>query len=82
MLNVRLAGDHLYGKQRFTWLSLVMSMLVCFCAVLVSTRCFLDEIRDLIEFLRVFLPTLVIYNLQDLSVVNSVRFVCVHGGWC
>ena len=30
MLNVRLAGGHLYGKQLFTWLSLVVS----FCAVL------------------------------------------------
>ena len=28
LLNVRLAGDHLYGKLLFTWLSLVMSMMV------------------------------------------------------
>ena len=34
MLNIRLAGDHLYGKLLFTWLSLVMSMMVSFCAVL------------------------------------------------
>ena len=27
MLNVRLAGDHLYGKLLFTWLSLVMSLM-------------------------------------------------------
>ena len=39
MLNVRLAGDHLYGKLLFTWLSLVMSMMVSFCAVLFPTRC-------------------------------------------
>ena len=26
MLNVRLAGSHLYGKQLFTWVSLVMSL--------------------------------------------------------
>ena len=39
MLNVRLAGDHLYGKLLFTWLSLVMSMIVSFCAVLFPTRC-------------------------------------------
>ena len=25
MFNVRLAGGHLYGKQLFTWLSLVVS---------------------------------------------------------
>ena len=34
MLNVRLAGDHLYEKLLFTWLSLVMSMMASFCAVL------------------------------------------------
>ena len=28
VVNVRLAGDHLYGKLLFTWLSLVMSMMV------------------------------------------------------
>ena len=39
MLNVRLAGDHLYGKLLFTWLSLVMSMMVSFYAVLFPTRC-------------------------------------------
>ena len=26
MFNVRLAGGHLYGKQPFTWLSLVVSL--------------------------------------------------------
>ena len=39
LLNVRLTGDHLYGKLLFTWLSLVMSMMVSFCAVLFPTRC-------------------------------------------
>ena len=28
MLNVRLAGDHLYGKLLFTWLSLVVPLMV------------------------------------------------------
>ena len=38
--NVRLAGDHLYGKLLFTLLSLVMSLVVfCLCAVLFPTRC-------------------------------------------
>ena len=39
MLNVRLAGDHLYGKLLFTWLSLVLSLMVSFCAVPFPTRC-------------------------------------------
>ena len=30
LLNVRLAGDHLYGKLLFTWLSLVVSVVVSF----------------------------------------------------
>ena len=37
-----------YGKLLFTCLSLVMSMMVSFCAVLFPTR-FLDEILNLIE---------------------------------
>ena len=40
MLNVRLVGDHLYGKKLFTWLSLVISLMVSPCAVL-----FLDLIE-------------------------------------
>ena len=39
MLNIRLTGDNLYGKLLLTWLSLVMSMMVSFCAVLFPTRC-------------------------------------------
>ena len=34
-----LAGDHLYGKLLFTWPSLVVSVMVSFCAVLFPTRC-------------------------------------------
>ena len=39
MLNVRLAGDYLFEKLLFSWLSLVMSLIVSFCAVLFPTRC-------------------------------------------
>ena len=39
MFNVRLAGGHLYGKQLFTWLSLVVSLMASFCAVIFPTRC-------------------------------------------
>ena len=48
MLNVRLAGDHLYGKLLFTWLSLVMSMIVSF-VLFFFPRGVLDEIFNLIE---------------------------------
>ena len=37
--NVRLASGHLYGKQLFTWLLLVVSLMASFCAVLFPTRC-------------------------------------------
>ena len=43
-----LAGDHLYGKLLFTWLSLVMSMMVSVCAVFFP-RGVLDEILNFIE---------------------------------
>ena len=42
MFNVRLAGGHLYGKQLFTWLSLVVSLMA-------SPLDVLDEIWDLTE---------------------------------
>ena len=45
MLNVRLAGDHQRGKLLLTWLSLVMSLMVSFCAVFFP-RDILDEILD------------------------------------
>ena len=39
MLNFRLNDDKLYGKWLFTWLSLVMYMMVSSCAVPFPTRC-------------------------------------------
>ena len=44
MLNVRLAGGHLYGKQLFTWVSLMASLVLSFFPLDV-----LDEIWDVIE---------------------------------
>ena len=56
MLNVRLAGDHQKGKLLFTWLSLVMSLMVSFCAAF-SPRDVLDEIWDLVESVSEGFPT-------------------------
>ena len=56
MLNVRLAGDYLYGKLLFTWLSLVMSLIVSVCAVLFP-RDALDEFWDFIESVSEGFPT-------------------------
>ena len=48
MFNVRLAGGHLYGKQLFTWLSLVVSLMASFVLSFFPLDA-LDEIWDLIE---------------------------------
>ena len=48
MFNVRLAGDHLYGKQLSTWLSLVVSLMASFVLSFFPLDV-LDEIWDLIE---------------------------------
>ena len=49
MLNVRLAGDHLNGKLLFTWLSLVMSLMVSYFTLSLFPRDVLAEIWDFIE---------------------------------
>ena len=48
MLNVRLAGGHLYGKQLFSWLSLVVSLFASFVLSFFPLDV-LDEIWDVIE---------------------------------
>ena len=48
MFNVRLAGGHLYGKQLFTWLSLVVSLMASFVLSFFPLDV-LDGIWDLIE---------------------------------
>ena len=48
MFNVRLAGGHLYGKQLFTWLSLVVSSMASFVLSFFPLDV-LDEIWDSIE---------------------------------
>ena len=52
MFNVRLAGGHLYAKQLFTWLSLVVSLMASFVLSCFSLDV-LDEIWDLIESVSV-----------------------------
>ena len=57
MFNVRLAGGHLYGKQLFTWLSLVVSFMASFVLSFFPLDV-LDGIWDLIESVSEgFLPT-------------------------
>ena len=46
MFNVRLAVDHPYGKLLFTWLSLVISLMVFYFVLSFFPRDVLDEIWD------------------------------------
>ena len=57
MFNVRLAGDHLYGKWLFTWLWLMMSLMVYYFVLSVFPRDVLDEIWDGIESAFEVFPT-------------------------
>ena len=60
MFNVRLAGDHLSGKWLFTWLSLVMSLLVSYLwCPFPHEMSWMRSGTELSQFLRIFLPTFV-----------------------
>ena len=60
MLNVRLAGDHLYGKWLFTWLSLMMPLVMSYFLRSFFPRDVLDEIWDGIESVpEDYLPTFI-----------------------
>ena len=65
MFNVRLAGGHLYGKQLFTWLSLVVSFMASFVLSFFPLDV-LDGIWDLIESVPGGFFT---YSYPELSVI-------------
>ena len=81
MFNVRLAGGHLYGKQLFTWLSLVVSLMASF-VLSFSPLDVLDEIWDLIELfsegfltyssLKQFTPTIIAKQYGNMFKVKTV----------
>ena len=56
LLFVILASGHLYRKLLFTWLSLLVSLMPYFCAV-IFPRGVLDEIWDFIESVSEGFPT-------------------------
>ena len=66
MLNVRLAGGHLYGKLLFTWPSLVVSLMRLF-VLSFSQLDVLDEIWDVIDLVSEGFLT---YCLQRYSIIN------------
>ena len=46
MFNVRLAGEYLYGKSLYTWLSLLMPLMGSYFVLSFFPRDILDEIWD------------------------------------
>ena len=75
MFNVRLAGGHLYGKQLFTWLSLVVSLMASFVLSFFQLDV-LDEIWDLIESVsKGFLTYSYIINIHVYILVELIRNV-------
>ena len=78
MFNVRLGCDHLYGKQLFTWLSLVVSLMASF-VLSFFPRDVLDEIWDLIESLSAgFLTYSCISELLCFCCVEILKNLPVH----
>ena len=74
MFNVRLAGGHLYGKQLFTWLSLVVSFMASFVLSYFPLDV-LDGIWDLIESVSEGFLT---YSFIEMLLQNSsIRPLCV-----
>ena len=74
MFTVRLAGDHLYGKWLFTWLSLVMSLMMSYFLLSYFTRDVFEAIWDLIESVPKKFPTypFIVCNL----VLTNI--LCLH----
>ena len=63
MFNDKLAGDHLYGKLLFTWLSLVMSLMMSYLVPSFFHEMFwMRSGTELSQFLRILLITLMLNN--------------------
>ena len=72
MFNVRLAGGHLYGKQLFSWQSLVVSLMAS-CVLSFFPPDVLDEIWDLIESVSEGFLTYSFNSGYQVCVINSSK---------
>ena len=77
MFNVRLAGGHLYGKQLFTWLSLVVSFMSSFVLSFFPLDV-LDWIWDLIESVSEGFLTYSCLRFEETSKYWSVQVFSGH----
>ena len=86
MFNVRLAVDQLYGKSLFTWLSLLMSLMVSYFVLSFSHEMsWMRSGTELSQFLRLFLPPLSIRKSCPIShasiqEVTTIVPLCHNGG--
>ena len=74
MFNVRLAGGYLYGKQLFTWLSLVVSLIASFARSFFPLDV-LDKIWDLIESVSEGLLTYFSTKSRSLRCMNGLQYL-------
>ena len=75
MFNVRLAGGHLYGKQLFTWLSLVVSFMTSFVLSFFPLDV-LDGIWDLIESVSEgFLTYSYMFDIQSTQDISRKKYI-------
>ena len=80
MFYVRLAGGHLYGKQLFTWLSLMVSLMASFVLSFFPLDV-LDEIWDLIESVSEGFLTYSFYRLIMGKIENGIYFQAIANIW-
>ena len=74
MFNVRLTGGHLYGKQLFTMLSLMVSLMASFVLTFFPVDV-LDEIWDLIESVSEGFLT---YSCLGKRIITPLNKNCAH----
>ena len=66
MFNVRVASNHLYGKWLFTWLSLVMSLMMSYFVLSFSHEMsWMRSGTELSRFLRILQFCKAIYHSTD-----------------
>ena len=74
MFNVRLASGHPYGKQLFTWLSLVVSLMASFVLSFFPLHV-LDEIWDLIESVSEGFLLLICLYITRITINNGTLYL-------
>ena len=82
MFDVRIAVGHLYGKQLFTWLSLVVSLMASFVLSFFPLDV-LDEIWDLVESVSEGFLTysFMIYSIRFRSYGPDTKWDVRTDGW-